>query len=185
LVDNLLEYTDRMSMAVGMEVRVPLLEPEVVAYALNVPFSWKLGARSSKIIERDAFQRFLTPEVRRGAKRGFNAPLGIWMRGPLAEYIVASQQDRHPLKDVLGADIGASWGDEGVLNWSYIDKLRRAHREGRHDLSYELFAVIAFDVWWRKYITGTLPIEHWSATPTGARSDREEWTSTASTADVA
>src|SRR5205823_9844397 len=112
LVDNLLEYTDRMSMAVGMEVRVPLLEADVVAYALNVPFHWKLGARFSKVIERDAFKEFLTPEVRRGAKRGFNAPLGLWMHGPLDQYIVASRQDRHPLKDVLGADIGESWGAE-------------------------------------------------------------------------
>ena len=171
LVDNLLEYTDRMSMAVGMEVRVPLLEPDIVAYALNVPFGWKLGARFSKIIERDAFQKFLTPEVRQGAKRGFNAPLGMWMRGALDEYFVASRRDSHPLKDMLGSDIGASWGNEGVLNWSYIETLRRAHRDGRQDVSYELFAVIAFDVWWRKYVAGTLAIEHWSTTDSDATSD--------------
>jgi asparagine synthase (glutamine-hydrolysing) len=163
LVDNLLAYTDRMAMAVSMEVRVPMLEPEFVEYALNVPFTWKLpvlGTRG-KAIMRDTFGRFLAPEVRRAGKKGFNAPLGVWLRGELDAYFEASQRPGHPLRDALGADVGATWRD-GVLEWQAIDRMRAEHRSGRQDLSHELFAVIVFDVWWRKYVTGTLPLEHWS-----------------------
>lgn len=163
LVDNLLEYTDRMSMAVGMEVRVPMLEPSFVSCALSIPFERKLGKGGSKLVLRDAFAEYLTPTVQRGAKRGFNAPLGLWMRRELDGYFAASRSDRHPLKDVLGADIGAVWSDEGILDWNYIDSMRQQHRSGRQDLSHELLSVILFDVWWRKYVSGTLPIEHWSA----------------------
>lgn len=163
LVDNLLEYTDRMSMAVSMEIRVPLLEPEFVNRAMNVPFDKKLGRRGSKLVMRDAFRQFLTPAVRSGAKRGFNAPLGQWMRRELDEYFVASKVDKHRLKDRLGSDIGATWLDDQILDWNYIDSLREAHHSGRQDLSHELFSIIAFDVWWRKYVRGTLPIEHWAA----------------------
>ncbi len=42
LVDNILEYTDKMSMAVGLEVRVPLLDPEFVELSLNTPFAYKI-----------------------------------------------------------------------------------------------------------------------------------------------
>lgn len=164
LVDNLLEYTDRMSMANGMEIRVPMLEPDFVSCAMSVPFHHKLRRGRSKIVLRDAFAQYLTPTVREGAKRGFNAPLGLWMRGELDQYFVASQADKHPLKDVLGDDIGAAWRDDQILNWRYINEMRAQHRAGRQDLSHELFSVIVFDVWWRKYMTGTLAIEHWSST---------------------
>lgn len=163
LADNLLVYTDRMSMAVGMEVRVPLLEPAFVEYALNIPYRWKLSLGSSKWIFRHAFRQFLTPSVRKGAKRGFNAPLALWIRDELDEYFSASEQSNHPLMDVLGEDIGATWKNDAILNWNYIDQMRREHRDGRKDLSYELFSVIVFDVWWRKYITGSLPITRWTA----------------------
>ena len=64
---------------------------------------------------------------------------------------------------VLGVDIGATWQTARVLNADYIDWMRQQHREGRQDLAHELFAVIMFDLWWRKYITGTMPMVHWSA----------------------
>ena len=163
LVDNLLEYTDRMSMAVSMEVRVPLLEPAFVEFALNVPFKWKLNRRGSKEIMRESFRDFLSPEVREAGKRGFNLPLGIWMRDSLDQYFVASQDSNHPLRDSLGGDIGSTWRDDGILDWDCIDRMRSEHRTGRQDLSHELFSIVVFDVWWRKYITGTLPISQWSA----------------------
>ena len=163
LVDNLLQYTDRMSMAVGMEVRVPFLEPDLVEFSLNIPFSFKLDSRQSKKILRDTFRQFITPSVHGAPKRGFNAPLATWIREDLEEYFLAAQDRAHPLRDRLGGDIGLTWGDAGILSSDHIERMRAEHREGRQDLSHELFAVITFDVWWRKYITQTLPIEHWSA----------------------
>lgn len=163
LVDNLLEYTDRMSMAVSMEVRVPLLEPDFVEFALNVPFEWKLNRHGSKRIMRDSFSSFLSADVKQGAKRGFNLPLGLWMKESLDEYFVASQSRDHPLRSSLGADIGATWREHGILEWATIDRMRREHRAGRQDLSHELFSVVVFDVWWRKYVSETLPISEWSA----------------------
>jgi asparagine synthase (glutamine-hydrolysing) len=152
-----------MSMAVSMEVRVPLLEPEFVEYALSVPFHWKLNRRGSKQVMRETFQNLLSPAVRHGAKRGFNVPLGIWMRDSLDEYFVASETPGHKLRDSLGNDVGSTWRDDGFLKASSIEWMRREHRAGRQDLSHELFAIVIFDVWWRKYVTQTLPISGWSA----------------------
>lgn len=162
LPGNLLEYTDRMSMAVGMEVRVPLLEPEFVEYALNVPFNWKLTRRGSKTIMREAFAPLLSPTVRKGAKRGFNVPLGRWMQETLDSYFECGNT-ANAAEEMFGSDRGATWREEQILNPRYIEWMRLEHQSGRQDLSHELFSVIIFDVWWRKYVKQSLPITKWSA----------------------
>jgi len=162
LVDNILEYTDKMSMAVALEVRVPMLDPEFVELSLNVPFRFKMRRGGTKALLRDAFDEFFPPVARNAPKRGFNAPLAHWILSVFDEYFEASVRPLHPLKDRMGEDIGRTWC-EGVLDWTFIQELRAQHRQGRRDNSYELFAVILFDVWWRKYITGTLPMVHWQA----------------------
>ena len=46
---------------------------------------------------------------------------------------------------------------EIIFDYEYIQQLREEHRRGQRDNAYELFAVLIFDTWYRKYITGTLP----------------------------
>jgi hypothetical protein len=60
------------------------------------------------------------------------------------------------LRDILGKDIGQTWKTEGILQSEYINWMREEHSAGRQDLSHELFAVIAFDTWWRTYVGGGL-----------------------------
>ena len=147
LADNLLEYSDKMSMAVGLELRVPYLDPRVVELAFRIPFALKLGGRESKIIQRRAFADLIPPENRRAPKKGFNVPLGAWMRTKLDHYF----DERLPREYVKR---------EGIFDHDYITSLRDEHRRGRRDNAYELFAVLIFDTWYRKYITRTLPMAH-------------------------
>jgi len=162
LVDNVLEYTDKMSMAVALEVRVPLLDPGFVELSLNIPFAYKVRHGETKALLQEAFAEFFPPAARHAPKRGFNVPIAHWILSVFDEYFEASQRPVHPLKDRLGEDIGATW-KQGLLDWSFIQQLREQHRRGKRDNSYALFAVILFDVWWRKYITGTLPMVRWQA----------------------
>lgn len=159
LVDNILEYTDRMSMATGLEVRVPLLDSNFVTTGLNTPFSYKIRNGSLKAILVDAFADFFPPEARNAPKRGFNAPLGQWI-GPLFDeyFQQGSGSGRSALR--FGENAGLSWR-EGILDFDFIRKLQAEHRQGKSDRSHELFACIIFDVWWRKYIRKTLPLAHW------------------------
>lgn len=160
LPGNILEYTDRMSMAVALEVRVPILEAQFISLALNTPFAFKFRGGRAKAILADTFPEFFPAEALNAPKRGFSAPLGLWITQILDSYFDASLDRAHSLRKKFGEDMGAAW-NEGILDLSFIQSLREAHRRGRRDASHELFACILFDLWWRKYIRQTQPIIHW------------------------
>ncbi|MDX2034593.1 MAG: asparagine synthase (glutamine-hydrolyzing) [Blastocatellia bacterium] len=144
LPDNLLEYSDKMSMAWALELRVPFLDPRMVEFAFRVPFAEKLNRRGSKMILREAFADLIPPENLRVPKKGFNVPLGAWMRTKLDRYF----------DELLPRDYVER---EGLFHYDYITHLREEHRSGRRDNAYELFSILIFDAWYRKYITRTLP----------------------------
>jgi asparagine synthase (glutamine-hydrolysing) len=146
LPDNLLEYSDRMSMAWSLELRVPFLDPELVELAFRIPFNRKMDRHGSKLCLRRAFADLIPEENRGIPKKGFNLPLGAWMR---------SRFDRY-FDDLLPRDYVER---EGIFNFDAISRLRDEHRRGRRDNSYELFAILSFDTWYRKYITRTLPMK--------------------------
>ena len=152
LLDNVLEYTDKMSMAIPLEVRVPLLDHRFVEFSLNVPFNRKLKGGESKILLRETFAEFLAPEVMRAPKRGFNAPLAIWMMRTFDSYFDSDPR----IRGRWGEDAGETWR-EGIFDENLIRGLREDHRRGRHDNSYPLFALMMFDVWWRRYVKASLP----------------------------
>ncbi|MEP7337868.1 MAG: asparagine synthase (glutamine-hydrolyzing) [Acidobacteriota bacterium] len=146
LPDNLLEYSDKMSMAWALELRVPYLDPRVVELAFRIPFAMKLNRAGSKMILRRTFADMIPPENLRAPKKGFNVPLGSWMRNKLDRYF----------DELLPRDYVRR---EGIFDYDYIQQLREEHRRGRRDNAYELFAILIFDTWYRKYITQTLPMQ--------------------------
>jgi asparagine synthase (glutamine-hydrolysing) len=154
LADNLLEYSDKMSMASALELRVPYLDYRVVELAFQIPFSLKLKGGVSKAIQRRAFADLIPAENLRVPKKGFNVPLGVWMRTKLDRYF----DERMPREYVER---------EGIFNHDYLLRLREEHRRGRRDNAYELFAVLIFDTWYRKYITRTLPMAQTQAARAG------------------
>jgi len=139
LPDNLLEYSDKTSMAWGLELRVPYLDPRVVELAFSIPFDMKLNRAGSKVIMRRAFADLIPPQNLRAPKKGFNVPLGNWMRTKLDRYF----------DELLPRDYVRR---EGIFDHDYISHLREEHQRGRRDNGYELFAILIFDTWYRKYI---------------------------------
>ncbi|HKX29314.1 MAG TPA: asparagine synthase (glutamine-hydrolyzing), partial [Blastocatellia bacterium] len=139
LPDNLLEYSDKMSMARSLELRVPYLDPRLVELAFQIPFHLKLKGSGNKLILRETFADLIPAENRRAPKKGFNVPLGAWMRTKLDRYF----DEQLPRGYVER---------EGIFNYDYISHLRDEHRRGRRDNAYELFSILTFDTWYRKYM---------------------------------
>ncbi|MCB0060731.1 MAG: hypothetical protein KDE19_01395, partial [Caldilineaceae bacterium] len=141
LVDNILEYTDRTSMATALEVRVPFLDYRIVELSQVMPYRHKLRKGVDKAILRETFQDLIPAENLRAPKKGFCPPIALWMQGPLDRYF-EEQMTKESLHQ------------EGIFHWEAIQRLRAEHRQGKRDNSMELFGIIMFDVWYRHYIRG-------------------------------
>lgn len=81
----LLRDTDQYSMAVGLELRAPWMDHDLVKLALSLPDSWKLGQRPKDLLI-SAFSSLLPLEVYNRQKQGFTLPWEKWMRNELHEF---------------------------------------------------------------------------------------------------
>ena len=84
LPDDLLMLTDRMSMAVSLECRVPLLDHELVELAARIPESIKIRNGRLKHVMKEALAGLLPDDILNRKKRGFGAPMGAWLKRELA-----------------------------------------------------------------------------------------------------
>lgn len=140
LLDNVLEYTDKMSMSVGLEARVPFLDHRLVELSFKVPGEFKIKGKETKFILRDAFSHLLPKEILQAPKRGFCAPISIWMEKHFDFYF----------DKVLTKDYAEK---QAVFNWDYIQRLRREHKLKKKDNAMELFGIMMFDIWHKKYFS--------------------------------
>lgn len=127
LVDDVLVKVDRASMAHSLEVRCPLLDHRIVEFAARLPADSKLrGFRKKYLLKRSQAQR-LPVWVLNRRKRGFNAPISRWLRGPLRE---------------LGEDVLSS---EPIGEWFERDSIRRLwqqHQQLERDNGLKLFGLV-------------------------------------------
>ena len=84
MVDDVLTKVDRMSMAVSLEAREPLLDHKLLEFAARVPASLKLKDGQSKYLLRRVLEKRVPRSIVERKKSGFAAPIGEWLRGPLA-----------------------------------------------------------------------------------------------------
>jgi asparagine synthase (glutamine-hydrolysing) len=80
LPSDMLRKVDMMSMRAGIEVRVPLLDEDLIALALSLPHALKTDGRTGKLVLRDVAEKWLPPEVASHPKHGFTIPLDTMVR---------------------------------------------------------------------------------------------------------
>jgi asparagine synthase (glutamine-hydrolysing) len=139
MVDDILTKVDRMSMAVSLEAREPLLDHRLLEFAASVPTSLKLKDGRSKYLLRKVLDRRIPREILERGKRGFDAPIGEWLRGPVA-----------PLADALIGD--GRLRTRGILNDREVTRLWTEHRTGRADHRHRLWQVIMLELWFRQFV---------------------------------
>jgi asparagine synthase (glutamine-hydrolysing) len=134
LPDHNLNYTDKMSMSQGVEVRVPLLDKDLVALAARLPDKMKQRGATGKWIFKKAMEPYLPHDVIYRPKTGFGAPLRSWLRNEL----------RPLVEDVLSP---RSLKLRGLFDPVAVQKLLQSDREGRVDAAYPIFAMICIELW--------------------------------------
>jgi asparagine synthase (glutamine-hydrolysing) len=139
LADHNLLYTDKMSMAAGVEARVPFLDLELVDYAARIPSGLLQRGAEGKWVLKRAMERHLPRDVIYRPKSGFTAPLRRWIKRDLA----------HLVEDALGPE---SLRRRGLFRPEPVAALVRANREGRVDANYAVFSMLCIELWCRTYI---------------------------------
>jgi asparagine synthase (glutamine-hydrolysing) len=137
---EVLHYTDRATMAAGVEARVPYLDNEMLALALSLPASLKLrGFGRTKVVLREALRPWLPPETIARPKTGFGVPLRAWLRRGL----------RTLVDELLGREAIAK---RGLLDVEEVQRQRVAFAEGKADYAYPLFAYLTLELWCREFL---------------------------------
>ncbi len=139
LADHNLNYTDKMSMAAGVEVRVPFLDTDLVEFAARIPARLKQRGNEGKWVLKKAMEPYLPRDVIYRPKSGFGAPLRRWMRIEL----------RDLLADLLGTQ---SLRQRGLFDSAAVQRLIQANDEGKVDASYTLLSLMCIELWCRKFI---------------------------------
>ena len=134
LPDCVLAQTDRMSMAASQEVRVPILDHELVQFAATVPDRYKVRGRATKVLVREAMKDLLPAEVLNKPKSGFTTPVPIWIRSELREYV----------RDVLSP---AAVSRVGIFQPPMVRQLLDEHERGQADHGRRIWALLNFVLW--------------------------------------
>jgi len=141
LPDDLLMLTDKMSMAVSLECRVPLLDQELVELAARMPEGIKMRGGRLKHVMKAALQDVLPVDIRERKKRGFGTPMGAWLKSELGPV----------MRDLLSKDSVAA---RGLFHYPEIARLIDAHQTNRQDGTDQLLTLLNLEIWARIYLDG-------------------------------
>ena len=134
LPDDVLVKTDRMSMAVSVEARVPFLDHRLVEFAAGLPARVKLPSLGTKALLRRALRHDLPARTLRRRKRAFLVPLRRWLDGELRDVVT----------DTLTTSAARS---RGLFRPAAIARLLDEQRQGREDHSRALWTLLTLELW--------------------------------------
>lgn len=132
---GLLQVEDRMSMAVSLESRVPLLDYRIVEYAASIPSSMKVKGLEPKYIFKKAIEGIIPDEVlNRKDKKGFPTPINIWFK-----------KNPNFVKDIL---LDKSAQERHLFNIKTVEKMINS----TEDYSWQLWTLINIELWFKIYM---------------------------------
>ena len=142
LVDDIMTKVDKMSMAVSLESREPLLDHKLLEFAATVPASLKLKNGRSKYLLRRLLERRIPKSIVNRPKQGFEAPTGEWLRGPLAPMV----------NDLL---LDGRLRGRGIFDDREVARLWHEHRHGTDDHRHRLWSLVMLELWFRRFVDET------------------------------
>jgi len=142
LPGDILTKVDRMSMAVSLEARVPLLDHHVVEFAVSLPSALKVRDGTGKWIFREAIRDLVPPSVLTKPKQGFGVPLRRWFRNELRHRVEALQRPGSPVYEYVDRDA--------------VRRVAQEHTSGRRDHSPTLWRLLVLDVWMTALADGVI-----------------------------
>lgn len=138
-----LNYTDKMSMAASTEVRVPLLDDELVALSARIPPQLKLRRLTRKYIFKRSMTSVLPQAVIWRPKAGFGAPIRSWLLG-----------DLRPMVEELLSERAVA--ERGLLQPKAVRQMIVDNDAGREDNALRIWALLTLELWQRTFVDGAV-----------------------------
>src|SRR5215211_4358377 len=144
LPDGILLCNDKMSMAAGLELRVPFLDLELMRFVERIPARRRVRPRQPKRLHRRAIGRLLPPEVTNRPKHGFATPYDDWLRASLGREVERRYAPGSPLAELIDPDAAA--------------RLVAEHRRGRADHKAILYCLLELSEWHAAFVEVREPV---------------------------
>jgi asparagine synthase (glutamine-hydrolysing) len=144
LPDGILICNDKMSMAAGLELRVPYLDLELMRFVERIPASRRVRPRPPKRLHRRAIRQLLPPELASRPKHGFATPYDDWLRASLGREVEQRYAPGVPLAELIDPAAAARLVDE--------------HRRGRADHKAILYCLLELSEWHAAFVEAREPV---------------------------
>ena len=141
LVDDILLVKDKMTMASGLEARVPLIDTKVVEFAASIPPHLKLKGLDEKYILKKAARDILPPATQDRKKRPFRIPINTWFKDELKEIALQVMSDSVVEK-------------EGYFKPQQVENILRKHSQSKLLYNHQLYTLLVFEVWHKTFMEG-------------------------------
>ncbi len=139
LVDNCLVKMDRMSMAVSLEARVPLLDKELVELAFQIPDDLKVAGNQTKVLLKRVAARHVPKHCVYRPKQGFSIPIKNWLKKELRP-MMENLLDRRTIEAA------------GLFRPDAVSGLLREHLSGAANHSHVLWSLMVFEAWRKRWL---------------------------------
>jgi len=139
LPEDVLFKVDRMSMAHGLEVRVPLLDHRLLEWEMSLPLGMRFYGGHGKYLLRKVAARYLPAAILQPRKQGFTIPIGAWLRGDLGRWVES-------------LFLSQSFAQRGIFDVQRVLNLLKLHQTGRYELGHRIWSLVVLEVWFREWI---------------------------------
>ena len=143
LPDGILLCNDKMSMAAGLELRVPYLDLELMRFVERIPAWERVRPRAGKRLHRKAMRQLLAPAIVDRPKHGFSTPYDSWLREELG-----SEVERRYAADAPAAEL---------IDSKTVAGLVADHRSGRADHKRILYCLLELSEWHAAFVEAREP----------------------------
>ncbi|MBI5844138.1 MAG: asparagine synthase (glutamine-hydrolyzing) [Deltaproteobacteria bacterium] len=134
LPDAMLTKVDRASMAVALEVRVPLLDHRIFGFTAKLPEKFLMNNGVGKILARRVLARYVPQELFERPKMGFGVPVGAWLKNELKPLLLDHLSDERIRR-------------EGLFDPSFVSRLVSSHLDGSENHAHRLWALLMWEMW--------------------------------------
>ncbi len=142
LAENCLAKVDKSSMICSLEVRVPMLDREVMELAFRMPQEWKIRWLRQKVLLKRLACKHLPTDCVHRPKEGFSVPLKHYLRAELRDLLEESTAPER-VRDL------------GLVNRREVERLKTEHLGGKANHSHILWSIILLHQWHKRWFKGT------------------------------